>query len=181
MERITGRWKGCPTWPPLLLVALIVLVSCQTGETDLPFESIAQAPSFGTGHDYSDTDPELLILTSPEEVDAPGADVQFDSDLAEQLRAVDYQTRFVVMVLRGQLGGQSPSYAIDVLEVTRRGDRVVVQTHFGELGPEQGALMSFSSPYHAISVSKEGKWARKIQFVLKEDGKTVKKRTRFVP
>jgi hypothetical protein len=165
----------------LVLVALAVLASCGHGETDLPFESVAQAERFWTSHPYSDTNPDLLVITSPEEVDAPGTDIEFDADLAEQLRAVDYRTRFVVIVLRGELGGTSPSFAIDVLEVTRSGDRVVVQTHFGELGPEQGSLMAFSSPYHAISIAKEGQWAQKIRFELKEDGRTVKERTHFVP
>jgi len=180
MKKITGQLNERLTLI-LALVALALLASCERGGTDLPFKSVAQATKFGTGYDYSDTNPDLLVITSPEEVDTPGVDVQFSPDLAEQLRTVDYRTQFVVIVFRGELGGTSPSYAIDVLEVTRSGNQVVVQTHFGELGPEQGALMALSSPYHVISISKEGQWGRKIHFVLKEDGKTVKERTYFVP
>lgn len=79
------------------------------------------------------------------------------------------------------LGGTSRSFAVDVLRVTRSGDRVVIETHFGELGPEQGSMMGFSSPYRIISIAKKGLWGREIQFVLKEDGRTLAERSHIIP
>jgi hypothetical protein len=164
-----------------LTLSVLYLAACQSQEIELPFQTIAQGEGFPTGRSYPGEKPDLLIITAPEEVDTPGLEVQFPPDLAEQLRAVNYNDRFVIIVLRGQLGGTSPSYAIDVLEVVRSGNRVVVRTHFGELGPEEGVLMAFSSPYHILTVAKAGTWNQKIRFILEEDGKMVKERTHFVP
>jgi hypothetical protein len=181
MHRTASWLKGLLAFAALVVFGLIALISCRGKETDLPFETIAQGEGFWTGQDYSEVDPDLLVLASSGDVDAPGRDIQFGSELAEQLRAVDYNDRFVIVVLRGQLGGMSPSYAIDVLQVTRSGDRVIVRTHFGELGPEQGVLMSFSSPYYILTVPKADMSGQKVRFILEEDGQTVRERTHFIP
>ena len=121
------------------------------------------------------------MITRPEQVDAPELDVQFPSDLAEQLRAVDYQNRLVVVAFRGVLTGTSPKLDVEVLRIVRDRDRVVVQAHFGALEPGNLVLPGFSSPHHAVSVSKEGEWSRDIRFILEVDEKEVAERTYFIP
>ena len=94
---------------------------------------------------------------------------------------LDYQHKFAIVVLRGLLGVTSVRYTIDILQVTRYGKQVVLKTHFGEPGPDEGALMALSSPYHAIAVSKEGAWGTDIRFVLEVDGRKVKEGVYFIP
>jgi hypothetical protein len=174
-------------WPKrlvfLVVFGLAALTTCRPEGTELAFQTIAERHGVGAsdGRSYLGEDPDLLIITVPEEIDTPGMDIQFGSELAEQLRAVDYTNSFVIIVLRGLLGARSPKYTVDILQVTRSGDRVVLQTHFGAPGPEEGGYPAFSSPYHAIAVSKEGAWKQDIRFVLEVDGQVMKERTHFIP
>ena len=75
----------------LLVAAGAILPACRPQHTELPFETIEQGSG---GLFYGEEDPNFLVITQPEQVDAPELDVQFPSDLAEQLRAVDYQSRY---------------------------------------------------------------------------------------
>lgn len=94
---------------------------------------------------------------------------------------MDYTRNIVIVVLQGPMSALYQDYAPDILGVARRGDSVVIRSHFGVPGPEEGGLQSFSSPYHAIAVSREGTWKRDVHFVLLVDGRTVKERTYFIP
>lgn len=163
----------------LLVAAGVILAACRPQQTELPFETIAQSEGFTTGR--SPADPNLVVISSPEQVDSPGLDIQFPSDLAEQLRAVDYKTHFVIAVFRGTLTITSPRLTVDILRIVRQGNRVVLQTHFGDSVIGTRILPAFSSPYHIITVSKEGEWSRDIRFVLEVDEKEVAERTYFIP
>jgi hypothetical protein len=163
----------------LLAAAGAILPACRPEQTDLPFDTIAQDDGFATGR--SPADPNLVVISNPEQVDSPGLDVQFPSNLAEQLRAVDYQTHFVIAVFRGTLRGRSPKLDVEVLRIVRDRDRVVVQARFGHSVVGERSFPAFSSPYHIITVSKEGKWSRDIRFTLKVDEKEVVERTYFIP
>jgi hypothetical protein len=165
----------------LLGLLMLVLIVSRPQELELPFETIAQGVGFPTGRSYSGEEPNLLIITKPEEVDAPGLEVQFPSELAEQLRAIDYKRSFLIVVFRGLLSAQSPKYTIDILQVSRSGEEARLKVHFGEPRPDEIRLPAFSSPYHIIAVSKEGEWARDVRFVLEVDGQAVKEQTHFIP
>lgn len=176
--------KNLIKWPVmtfvLLLLAGLALCGCKAPEPqDLLFETIDQDKSGPSGRGYGEEEPNLLIIAGSEEVDTPELDIQFPPALAEQLRALDYDRRFVVVVLRGLLVSSSPAYTVETRQVTRYGEKVVLKVHFGE--PEGGSYPAFSSPYQVIAVSKEGEWSREIRFVLEVDGKEVKERAHFVP
>jgi len=188
VRRASGSFK----WLLLLMVfSLASLAACGIQEKDLTFQTVASGEGqiIISGENvgrplrrgYWGKDPDLLVITSPTQIDMPPADVQLGSDLADQLRAIDYSDSFVVVVLRGYLGGSSLDYTVDIQQVTRSGNRVVLQTHLGV--PKPGSVINnlTSSPYHAITVSKEGRWAQEIQFILKVDERTVKELTIFVP
>ncbi|HLF27778.1 MAG TPA: protease complex subunit PrcB family protein [Anaerolineae bacterium] len=165
----------------LLLLSASALAACTSQPVELPFESVVQETDFSGGQRYEGKEPDLLILGTAEEVSDPGLGVRFGPKIAEQLRALDYERRLAIVVLRGQLGDTSPLFSIDILEVTRTGDQVVVKTHFGRPGPDEGAFPLVTYPHHIISVTKEGEWAREMRFTLEVDGQAVKERTRFVP
>jgi hypothetical protein len=183
MKRMPGWRTALLDLTVLAALALMGLAACQPRETELPFQTIAEGPSVGLqdGRGYPGEKPDLLIITAPEQVDTPGADVRFGSDLAAQLRAVDYSHNTVIVVFQGLMSALYPSYAPDILGVARRGDSVVIRSHFGVPGPEEGGFPAFSSPYHIIAVPRQGMQEEKIRFILEEDGQVVKERTYFIP
>lgn len=165
-------------------VLLVVLLLCGCTEPqpqNLSFETISADVGFRTGRSYSGEAPDFLVITRPEEVDAPGLEIQFHSELAEQLRALDYQRSFVIVLFRGLLSGRSLEYTVDILGVARAGEKVVLRVHLGVPGPGSIVSQAYSSPYHIIAVPKEGKWAQDIHFVLEVDGQRVKEHTYFIP
>jgi hypothetical protein len=180
MKRTPDNWfKGLAF---LVVLGLAALAACQPKETKIPFQTIAEGEVVGDyGYGYSKEEPDLLIITAPEAVDSPGIDVQFSADLADQLRAVDYDHNIIIVVFRGLMGALGSTYNVDILQVVRSGKQVVVQTHFGVPGPEEGSLPSFSSPYHIISVPRQGMEEEKIRFILEVDGQVAKERTYSIP
>ena len=164
----------------LMLAALgASLAACRPRQIELPFETIAKSEGFGTGR--SPADPNFLVIAEPEEVDSPGLDVQFPSDLAEQLRAVDYRSNFVIAVFRGRLSILSPKLDVEVLRVVRDGETVIVKARFGDSVIGERISPAFSSPYHIVAVSKEGEWSRDISFVLEVGGEEMAERTYLIP
>lgn len=165
----------------LLAVLGAILPACRPRQTELPFETIAQGDGFGAAPSYGREESNLLVITEPEEVDSPGLDIQFPSDLAEQLHGVDYQSNFVIAVFRGRLGILSPKLGVEVLRVVRDGETVIVKARFGDSVIGERISPAFSSPYHIVAASKEGEWSRDIRFVLEVDGEEMVERTYFVP
>ena len=165
----------------LLAASWAILPACRPRLIELPFETIARGDGFGTVPSYGREEPNLLVITEPEQVDSPGLDLQFPSDLAGQLHGVDYQKNFAVAVFRGTLTGTSPELDVEVLRIVRNGDEVFVQARFGELEPGKLILPGFSSPYHVVAVTREGQWSRDIRFVVEVDGEEVVERTYFIP
>lgn len=164
----------------LLLAALgAILAACRPRQTEPTFGTIAPGEGLSTGRNPAD--PNFLVISNPEEVDSPGLDLQVPSDLAGQLRAVDYQNNFVIAVFRGTLTGRSPELDVEVIRIVRSGDVVFVKARFGELERGKLILPAFSSPYHIVAVSREGQWSRNLRFVLEVDGEEAVERTHFVP
>jgi len=164
------------------LLVWLILCGCKGPEPQyLAFETIDQDESGPSGRSYGEEEPNLLIITRPEEVDTPELDIQFPPALAEQLRALDYDRSFAIVVFRGLLGARSPEYTVDILQLIRYEERVVLKAHFGEPGLGSRRYPAFSSPYRVIEVSKEGRWSQEIRFVLEVDGQEVRERTHFIP
>lgn len=158
---------------------LFVATACQPGEQQLPFETIAQSDGFYTGQGYGGEEPSLLIIANPDEVDKPGLDVIFPAELAGQLRQLDYERVFTVLVLQGlkHTGG----YSVTVQQISRQDDRVNVYADFGNPAPATFRHQAFTSPYHLVTVSKEGGWGQPITFVLIANGEPVAEVTHFIP
>jgi hypothetical protein len=165
----------------LLAASGAILPACRPRLIELPFETIARGDGFGTVPSYGREEPNLLVITEPEQVDSPGLDLQFPSDLAEQLHGVDYQSNFVIAVFRGRLGILSPKLDVEVLRVVRDGETVIVKARFGDSVIGERISPAFSSPYHIVAVSKEGEWSRDISFVLEVGGEEMAERTYLIP
>jgi hypothetical protein len=147
----------------------------------LPFKVIDEGTGFISGQGNMERTPKLLVIATPEQIDNPEADVQFPPGLAERLRELDYRHTVAIFVFRGLLSSTSLNYAVETRKVVQRGRTIIVQTHFGEPGPEQAVMMGFSSPYQVIAVPKGPNWGQKIRVVLQVDGRRVKAHTYSVP
>lgn len=169
----------CPKSIVLLGLLLFVITACQPQEGKLPFETIAQGDGFYTGRGYGGEEPNLLIITGLNEVDSPGLDVEFPPELADQLRQLDYDRFFAILVLQGlkHQGG----YSITVQRVVRQDDRVNVHAEFTKPEPGTRRIQAFTSPYHLIAVSKQGEWGQQFRFVLIADSEEVAETSHFIP
>jgi hypothetical protein len=146
---------------------------------DLSFETLANENS---GLSYVSEDPHLVILSEAADITKPFAEIKIPADVVEKLQQVDYQKHFVIIVLRGLVGGINRHYKIDILQVAQTPGKVEVFTHFGQPGPYEADLQATSSPYHMIAVNKDkGRWSRDIQISLYNDGKEVVQLDHFVP
>jgi hypothetical protein len=108
------------------LCLALVLTGCIS--RDLAFEIIDStdtAPS-----DICNDEPDLFVITSPEEIPSSGLEMHSYHDLLAQLRALEYSSHFAIAVCRGLMGARNPSLIPDVRQITRRGDKVVVRVHF---------------------------------------------------
>jgi hypothetical protein len=161
---------------------------------DLPFRTLAKYLSIGMVErptlDQLLDNGDFLILNKSEdflnpEPDHPEVRLIFGSRtpgelIPPELRTVDYSREFAVIVFH-RSGGISEYNTVDVREITRAGNQVVLQAHFGSIPPDIPSLPAISYPNQVGAVSKEGKWGQDIHFVLQVDGKVVKERTYFVP
>lgn len=170
----------------IALFAGLMLAGCSQSQK-LPFNTIAKESTkldLITGENWEDQS-DFFIITESGQVDAPKLDIpkmqiKFSPVLAEQLHTIDYQRHFVVVVFRW-LGALSSKYTVEILQITRDGEKVVLKVHFGKPGPNETTGPAFSSPHHIVAVPKEGKWAQDIRFVLEVDGKEVKEHICFIP
>lgn len=162
-----------------LMMLLFALAACKPQIEELSFETIAQGDGFYTGRGYGEEKPALLVIASPEEADKPGLDVQFPSELADQLRTLDYTGNFVALVLQGQK--RSTGYAVTVKQIVRQGNQVAIDAEFVEPLPGTRRNPAFTSPYHLVAIVKDGQWGQEVKFVLVVNGATVAETTHFIP
>lgn len=163
----------------LLGLLLFAITACQPQQGELPFETIAQGDGFYTGRGYGEEEPNLLIIAGPDEIDKPGLDIQFPLEVADQLRHLDYDRFFAVLVLQGlkSTGG----FSVTVQRISRENNQVTVQVQFIEPGPGAWITGAFTSPYHLIAVSKRGEWRQQIRFVLVTNSEEVAETSHFIP
>ena len=143
----TIRPQARPSRLMLAFLLLLVLIAnaCSPGETDLPFETMAQ---WSGESDYWDLSPGIAVA-------ADRLDVQYVAALLHPkdrplVRTADYREWFVVAVFSGcrERGG----HAIEIERITRQGDVVRVYARFTE--PERDASVPLSpvSPYHVVRI-----------------------------
>jgi len=200
-------------WTSLaLLVAALLLSTCQVGpgkqsaapvrtpslgtvppmpagERLLPFRSISRDISFNL---FSKTDlfgrVDFFVITSMEEIQKPKSQVadvelRLSDAVTAELRAVDHQRDFAVLVFRKAAPTTQPNPRPEITGITRQADTVAVYARF-DLSPLKGGAPAVAAfPYHLVTVSRTdaGEWGRDIRFVLILNGKEVAEHTHFVP
>jgi hypothetical protein len=163
----------------LLGLLLFIITACQTREQELSFETIAQGDGFYTGQGYGGEKPNLLVTASLDEINKPGLDVQFPSEVADQLRQLDYDRFFTILVLHGRVG--STRVSVTVQQITRQDEKVTIRAEFVKPSPGTRSEPAFTSPYHLVAVSKRGEWGQQIHFVLVVDSEEVAETSHFIP
>lgn len=155
---------------------LFAVVACKSQLEELPFETLAQRDFIN----YREENPALLVITNDDEIKTlvPNVLVE-DPALADQLRQLDYDRSFAILVLQGQK--RSTGYAVTVKQIVRQGNQVTIDADFVEPLPSTFRKPAFTSPYHLVAVSKEGQWGQEIKFVLVVNGETVAETTHFIP
>lgn len=173
--RIVGNLLG-----PLAI--LFIITACKSQEGKLPFETIAKSndPDNLGLTIYREEEPTLLIIANDDEIDALVPTVLAeDPALVEQLRQLDYNRFFAVLVLQGlkHQGG----YSVTVQRIVRQDNRVKVYAEFTEPAPGTRRIQAFTSPYHLVQASKEGQWGQEVTFVLVVNDESVAETTHFIP
>jgi hypothetical protein len=159
-----------------LLLLLPLITACQPKEQDLAFETIAQSDIIN----YREEKPALLVIAKADEINPLVQNVLAeDPALTTQLRQLDYDRVFAILVFQGRKG--STGYIVTVRQITRQGNQVTVKAEFVE--PSLGTFIkpAFTSPYHLVAVSKQGKWGQQIRFVLMTDTQIVAESSHFIP
>lgn len=155
---------------------LFTVTACKPQIEELSFETIAQRDIIN----YREENPALFVIANNDEIDALVQNVLAeDPALVDQLRQLDYTRNFAVLVLLGQK--RSTGYAITIKQIVRKGDQVNIYAEVGS--PELGTRIkpAFTSPYHLVAVSKQGKWGQQIKFVLEVDNEPVAESVHFIP
>jgi hypothetical protein len=166
---------------PLLIINI---TACERQEQALPFETIAKGDGPGLTKFYEQSRPGLLIISNTEDVNAlakPPDDLSGTGlePQVQQLRALDYDRYFAILVLHGLRG--STRFSVTVQKVTRRSNQITVWADFQ--GPASGESVgdAFTSPYHLVAIPKETTWPRHVEFVLVDSERPVAWTTHFVP
>lgn len=160
----------------LMTVLLFTFTACQSQEREMSFQSIAQREVIN----YREENPALVVITNYDEIEnlVPSLLAE-DPDLADQLRRLDYDQTFALLVLQGQK--RISGYSITVQRIVHQNDQITVEAEFVE--PALGSRIhpSFTSPYHLVAVSKEGRWGKQVKFVLMGNNQLIAETTHFIP
>lgn len=165
-----------------LLVMIFIITTCKSQERELSFETIAKSKGFGDFGltIYREEEPALLIIANDHEVDTLVPNVLAeDTALVDQLRQLDYDRFFAILVLQGlkSTGG----FSVTVQRTSRQDNQITVWVQFVEPAPGTRRIAAFTSPYHLIAVSKQGKWGQQFRFVLIADSEEVAETSHFIP
>ncbi len=166
----------CSKIAMLLGLLLLATTACQSQERELAFESIAQRDIIN----YREESPALFVIANKDEIDTLISTVLAeDPTLVDQLRQLDYDRFFAILVLQGQKG--STGYTVTIKQVVQQGNRVTIKAGFVEPSPGAFIKPAFTSPYHLVQVSKEGQWGQEVTFVLVVNDESVAETTHFIP
>jgi hypothetical protein len=167
----------------MVALCTTTLAGCRLAERQqiLPHETLAISDArVDLSLEYREPAPALLVFAEPGEI-VPDEDslLHPDSQLAAQLREVDYVEKFAVLVLREY--GLSTGFIIDIERVTRNDNEVTIYAGFGVPQPGMRIPEILIAPYHLLAVSKIGSWGETIHFRLVVEGETLAETSHFIP
>ncbi len=161
----------------LLLILIFPLWGCtKEPEIELPFEAIERAEIPGTGYEYQGREPALVAIAKKEDIDLLGNTVSIDAQLS--LEAIQFDDYFAVVVFQGLKG--TTMYGVEIQRILRKGNVMMIFTHFTERDPSIGAGAMITSPYHIVKIPRQG-LSGNIEFVLYADGQEIIHTTNTIP
>jgi hypothetical protein len=116
-------------------------------EVAIPFETLILEEWGGFPY-YQGQEPQLILLTTPEEVDRLADKVS--SEVLEQIRRVNFTDYAVLALFRGLQ--TTSNYETVIERIVRQNNLLLVFARFRD--PEGGAAVS-TSPFHIIKLLKE--------------------------
>lgn len=154
----------------LLFLIVVLLGACTPQEEELPFETIEQADY---SPKYEDKEPGLVIIASVDETDQ--LDGWVSPEAIKQLREVDYESYFVVIVF---LGWQPTGHeGIRIERIARQDNAVSIYALVGRPTGETRV----TSPYHLVKIQKIGRWGTSINFGLVIGETAVASQSHYIP
>lgn len=149
-----------------VVINLFLLNACNSRPQgiSLPFETIEQQESPGTGEPYETTEPGIRMVTSAEEIDALNGWISVEAQA--QLQNVNYEQYVVLAVFQGLK--PTTRYSVEIKRITRLGDTVNVHVQFQEPKPNEMSGDAITSPYHVVQMQKVGEWGQDITYQLVE-------------
>jgi hypothetical protein len=170
------RWAKIAANLLEVAILLFIAVACKSQMEELSFETIAQ----GDVINYREESPALFVIANNNEIDALVPNVLAEDPLlVDQLRQLDYDHFFAILVLQGQKG--STGYAVNVQQIFRQGSRVMIKAEFVKPSPGAFIKPAFTSPYHLVAISKERQWGQEVKFVLVVNDESVAEASHFIP
>ena len=146
---------------------LITMSACQPIQplpTPLPTPAVLSFETIGAGQPltiegtWTDPEPGLLVIATPEDVVAAA---KYISDAALlQLEAMDFTQDLALLVFYGW--EPTLRYDFAVLDVVRKQTQISIIAEPGRISGEDAE----SSPYHAIKLRKRGVWGETFAFAL---------------
>lgn len=164
--------SGCnaisPTTAPAPVPTLVLTPTVQGVE--LPFETVERTEISGTGDDYPGKTPTLIVITRAEDITSLGNTISPSAQ--EELRKLDYNNYFVIVVFQGIKG--TNMYGVNIQSVTKDENRITVFAHFTQRDPEMAAADVVTLPYHIVKVPRNGLKGN-FDFFLNGDGEVILK------
>ena len=161
---------------------LITMSACQPIQplpTPLPTPAVLSFETIGAGQPltnegtWTDPEPGLLVIATPEDVVAVARYVSDEALL--QLEAVDFTQDLALLVFYGW--EPTLRYDFAVSNVVREQTQVSVIAEAGHISGDSAV----SSPYHLIELRKIGVWDETFVFALDFDGAQSVTVSKFIP
>ncbi len=162
-------------WIKCLYIILFVLGGCKSLEV-VEFTTIADGPfSY-----YDQLPPALIVITNPAEIETEVKKILLDNKgVLDKLNNLNYEDVFAILVLQGQK--QITNYSVNVRQVTRSDNNLIVEADF--ITPKPGEVFgnAFTSPFSLITIKKSGQWSENITFMLQDKGEVVAVTSHYIP
>lgn len=170
-------FSACAEEPVEPTVAFLGPTPVGEGEAQaLPFETIDR--NEWAGDFWQIEEPGLQIIVAPD--DSQNLHELLVEDARDKLLTLDYGDHFAIAIFLGHFT-QDHGQDVEVQQVLRRGNRVALYARVHVPEPDEESRAQEISPYHVISIAKEGEWNQEIEFTLYLNGEAAVTESRFIP
>jgi len=144
----------------LLLMVYALVTGCKSSQT-LSYDVLLGHVPLET-EPLSEKAPNLIVITSKDEIVPPARGVKYPTTVSELLSALDYNKSVAVLFLVGQIQKDSM-----INKIVREGDKVTIELDDYSIGPGNYEVQGFTLPYQLITIEKSGTWGNNIRPLAK--------------